>query len=68
MRRKLLQCKAIQYTFTCIETIQRTSLYGLQLPEKKPLHFKKAADTLIKRLEASGVIVKVPANEKVEWC
>ena len=38
------------------------------IARKTPLHFKKAADSLIKRLETSGVIVKVPANEKVEWC
>ena len=35
---------------------------------RTPLHFKKQADELIKNLEASGVIVKVDANERVEWC
>ena len=35
---------------------------------RTPKHFQKEADKLIKSLLASGVIVKVPTNEKVEWC
>ena len=35
---------------------------------RTPLHYKKEAEKLIKNLEASGVIVKVDANKRVEWC
>ena len=35
---------------------------------RTPLQYKKEAEKLIHNLEASGVIVKVEANERVEWC
>ena len=35
---------------------------------RTPLHFKQQASKLISQLEASGVIVKVPPSENVEWC
>ena len=38
------------------------------IARRTPLHFKKEADKLVRDLLEKGVIEKVPANERVEWC
>ena len=39
-----------------------------KIARKTPKHFQKEAEKLIQHFVDSGVIVKVPANENVEWC
>ena len=40
----------------------------ITIARRTPLHFKKEADKLVRDLLEKGVIEKVPANERVEWC
>ena len=40
----------------------------IKTARKTPKHFQKEAEKLIKQLLDSGVIVKVPTTENVEWC
>ena len=40
----------------------------MKVARKTPKHFQERAKELIQRLLDSGIIVKVPANENVEWC
>ena len=40
----------------------------ISIARRTPLHFKGAADRLIKELLERGVIEKVPTNEDIEWC
>ena len=40
----------------------------VNVARKTPKHYQTRADDLIKNLLASGVIVKVPTTEHVEWC
>ena len=40
----------------------------ISIARRTPLHYKKEADKLVKDLLEKGVIEKVPANERVEWC
>ena len=40
----------------------------MKTARRTPQHFKKEADLLIDQLLASGVIVPVDTNERIEWC
>ena len=40
----------------------------MKIARRTPKHFQEQAKQLIQKLLDSGVIVKVPTNENVEWC
>ena len=42
--------------------------FKINVPKATPIHYKDAADRMVKELVESEVIERVPANETTEWC